>query len=175
MLTLALPFGPCTIAASKVGLTRVAFAAPEDLSGRPETPVTGDSRSVQAILEAAQEQLQAYFAGQLKQFELPLDVSARTRFQRDVLAACVGVGYGEQVSYGELARRSGHPGAARAVGQVMATNPLVLVVPCHRIIGSGGGLTGFGAGLALKQALLAMEQRSGAWEAEGVQAESRRT
>jgi methylated-DNA-[protein]-cysteine S-methyltransferase len=122
-----------------------------------QEPTRPGSRA-EAILDAAEQQLRALFRGDLQAFELPLDLGGATVFQRAVLLACFQVPYGQVVSYGELARRAGFPGAARAVGQVMARNPLPLVIPCHRVIASDGGLTGFGGGLPLKERLLAMER-----------------
>ncbi len=116
-------------------------------------------------MQAAAEQLQAYFEGRRRRFEIPVDLSGETAFQERALRACAEDPYGETVSYGELARRCGQPGAARAVGQVMATNRLPLVVPCHRIIAARGGLGGYGYGVALKGALLAMERQQVGWAA----------
>ena len=128
----------------------------------PEARVSGE-REFRDVLEEAARQLQAYFSGTLQAFDLPLDLAGRTEFQSRVLAACREIPYGTTVSYGELARRSGHPGAARAVGQVMATNRLALVVPCHRVVASAGGLGGYGGGLALKRRLLALERGQAGW------------
>ena len=166
VLAVKLPLGACVLTASEAGLTGVALRTAA-ASGSPtrsreaqEPTVAGTAG---ALLAEARRQLEAYFAGELRRFDLPLDLSGRTEFQRRVLQACGEVPYGETVSYGELARRSGHPGAARAVGQVMATNPLALVVPCHRVVGSNGQLTGYGYGLACKAHLLDMERQGKGW------------
>jgi methylated-DNA-[protein]-cysteine S-methyltransferase len=106
------------------------------------------------------QRIQDYFAGAPDDFrDVPIAAQWSTRFQYDVIAAVKQVGYGQTTTYGELAARSKHPGAARAVGQVMATNPVPLLVPCHRVLGSGGSLGGFSAptGLSLKKRLLQIE------------------
>ena len=103
------------------------------------------------------DELRAYFAGELRQFSLPLAPSG-TEFQLDVWNALRAIPYGETTSYGELAKRIGRPAAVRAVGAANGANPLPIVVPCHRVIGSNGSLTGFGGGIPLKQALLELER-----------------
>jgi O-6-methylguanine DNA methyltransferase len=101
--------------------------------------------------------LQRYFDGQRVLFDEPLDLREATVFQQRVWSAVRAIPYGETRSYGEIARQVGSPAAARAVGQAMAANPLPIVVPCHRVIGSAGNLRGFGGGLDLKRRLLEME------------------
>lgn len=101
-------------------------------------------------------QLRAYFAGRLKAFDLPL-APAGTEFQLRVWRALQTIPYGETWSYGELARRIRRPAASRAVGAANGQNPIPVIVPCHRVIGSDGSLTGFGGGLPIKQKLLALE------------------
>ena len=103
-------------------------------------------------------QLAAYFAGELTTFDLPL-APAGTPFQQAVWKALLDIPYGETISYGELARRIGKPKAVRAVGAANGQNPLAIVVPCHRVIGSNGRLTGYGGGLAVKETLLALERK----------------
>jgi methylated-DNA-[protein]-cysteine S-methyltransferase len=102
------------------------------------------------------EQLTAYFAGELTEFDLPLTLHG-TPFQRRVWAALQGIPYGETVSYGQLAEEIGKPTAARAVGLANGRNPISIIVPCHRVIGSTGSLTGYGGGLERKRLLLDME------------------
>ena len=102
------------------------------------------------------EQLGEYFSGRRKSFDLPLQFDG-TEFQVSVLKALQDIPYGETVSYGEIARRIGKPKAVRAVGAANGRNPLPIVVPCHRVIGSSGDLTGFGGGLDTKEALLRLE------------------
>ncbi|MGI9249520.1 MAG: methylated-DNA--[protein]-cysteine S-methyltransferase [Woeseiaceae bacterium] len=107
-------------------------------------------------LANARQQLAEYFAGTRKDFDLPLKFDG-TEFQVNVLKALQKIPYGETVSYGEIAKRIGRPKAVRAVGAANGRNPIPIVVPCHRVIGSGGDLTGFGGGLDTKEALLRLE------------------
>lgn len=111
-----------------------------------------------AAFAATRAQLTAYFAGERTTFDLPL-APAGTPFQRKVWQALCEIPYGETISYGELARRIGQPTAARAVGLANGSNPLPIVVPCHRVIGADGSLTGFGGGIERKRWLLAHERR----------------
>ncbi|SEH70682.1 methylated-DNA-[protein]-cysteine S-methyltransferase [Mycolicibacterium rutilum] len=106
----------------------------------------------------AVEQLEAYFAGDRTEFDLELDMIG-TAFQRKVWTALLTIPYGETRSYGEIARQIGAPGASRAVGLANGHNPIGIIVPCHRVIGSNGSLTGYGGGLERKLALLDMEKR----------------
>lgn len=101
-------------------------------------------------------QLEAYFAGKLEQFELPLSPEG-TDFQLTVWEALRSIPYGETISYGELAERIENPKAVRAVGGANGKNPIAIIIPCHRVIGSDGTLTGFGGGLPIKEALLTLE------------------
>ena len=101
-------------------------------------------------------QLDAYFAGKLRQFTIPLDLRG-TSFQRQVWDLLCAIPWGETRSYGQIAKTLGRPKAARAVGRAVGTNPVSIVVPCHRVIGSDGGLTGYGGGLDRKVALLQLE------------------
>lgn len=105
----------------------------------------------------AVKQLQAYFAGELTDFDLRLDMVG-TAFQKKVWAALLTIPYGETRSYGEIARQIGAPGAFRAVGLANGHNPIGIIVPCHRVIGANGSLTGYGGGLDRKRALLEMEK-----------------
>jgi methylated-DNA-[protein]-cysteine S-methyltransferase len=107
-------------------------------------------------LAEACRQLRQYFAGERREFDLPLKLDG-TEFQVSVLRALQDIPYGETVSYGDIAKKIGHPRAVRAVGAANGRNPLPIVVPCHRVIGSTGELTGFGGGLDTKEALLRME------------------
>jgi len=103
-------------------------------------------------------QLDAYFAGKSRHFSIPLDLRG-TLFQRQVWTALCDIPYGETRSYGQIAEAIGRTGAARAVGRAVGSNPVSIVVPCHRVIGSNGGLTGYGGGLHRKAALLDLETR----------------
>lgn len=103
-------------------------------------------------------ELDAYFAGELRQFSVPLDLRG-TEFQREVWDILLQIPYGETWSYGQVARHIGRPLASRAVGRAVGTNPVSIIVPCHRVIGTGGGLVGYGGGLERKKALLELEAR----------------
>ena len=126
-------------------------AAIRKLAGKCQI-VPDDGHNTEAV-----RQLQAYLAGDLREWDVPLDMRG-TPFQLAVWRAVAEVGYGETVSYGEIARRIGSPSAVRAVGAANGANPLPPIVPCHRIIGSNGKLTGYGGGLPLKQRLLDLER-----------------
>ena len=113
-----------------------------------------------ALLEKASRQLEEYFAGKRKQFDLPLSLRG-TEFQRQVWAALRDIPYGETRSYGQIAQAVGRPKAVRAVGMANHRNPLSILVPCHRVVGADGSLTGYGGGLEAKQFLLELEKRHG--------------
>lgn len=104
-------------------------------------------------------ELDAYFAGDLHEFTVPFDLRG-TEFQRRIWELLLNIPYGETRSYGQVASALGRPKASRAVGQAIGTNPVAIIVPCHRVIGSGGGLVGYGGGLHRKQALLELEAGS---------------
>jgi methylated-DNA-[protein]-cysteine S-methyltransferase len=110
--------------------------------------------------DVVRAQLREYFAGERTEFDLPLTM-AGTDFQRTVWAALRRIPYGETISYGRLADLIGKPGASRAVGLANGRNPIGIIVPCHRVVGSTGDLTGYGGGIERKRSLLAFEQRTG--------------
>lgn len=103
-------------------------------------------------------QLEAYFKGELIRFDLELSVNG-TNFQKKVWKELVNIPYGETIAYGELAKRVGNPNASRAVGMATGKNPVPIIIPCHRVIGKNGSLTGFGGGLNVKKRLLELEKR----------------
>ena len=145
------PIGTVLLAGDGERLTRIHFqSGPRPLRPRPQWIATARP------FANAVAQLNAYFAGRRTRFDLPLS-PAGTEFQRQVWQALRSIPYGETISYGELARRVGNPRASRAVGLANGANPLPIVVPCHRVIGANGTLTGFGGGLPIKRALLALE------------------
>jgi methylated-DNA-[protein]-cysteine S-methyltransferase len=146
------PIGRLLLAADGAGLVRVHFQA----GPHPLQPAATWRHEAAPLAQAA-GQLAEYFAGTRRDFELPL-APRGTAFQLAVWRALQGIPYGETVSYGELARRLGAPSAARAVGLANGANPLAIIVPCHRVIGADGSLTGFGGGLPIKRALLALER-----------------
>ena len=147
------PIGRLLLAADDAGLRYVEF----ERAGQGER-IGSSWRRGRGRLAAAVAQLEAYFAGELHVFDLPL-AAAGTDFRKNVWDELVRIPYGETISYGELARRIGDPSACRAVGAANGANPLPIVVPCHRVIGANGKLTGFGGGLPVKQWLLAHERR----------------
>jgi methylated-DNA-[protein]-cysteine S-methyltransferase len=118
-----------------------------------------DRRGRPKAVSATVEQVEAYFNGRLQEFSLPLDPQG-TEFQRRVWLALADVPYGQTESYGQLATRIGNPKACRAVGLANGRNPIPLVLPCHRVIGADGSLTGYGGGLDLKQRLLDHERKA---------------
>lgn len=149
------PIGPLLLAATDRGLVKVGFHARQDAAGAGEAEEPARAAEHIAVAES---QLRAYFAGELKEFRLELDWSLSDGFSRRVLEELAArVPFGSVVSYQFLADRVGEPGAAQAVGRAMASNPLPIVVPCHRVIESDGGLGGFGGGLDTKRSLLALE------------------
>ena len=141
------PIGPLTLHARDGALTAVWMEDDDDLAER---------RDDTSPLDEARRQLEAYFAGDLRDFDLPLAPEG-SEFQLRVWEELSAIPYGETISYGELARRVGDPGAARAVGLANGKNPLPVIVPCHRVIGADGSLTGFGGGLGRKRRLLELE------------------
>jgi len=146
------PVGPLTLVATDGTLCGL-YMERQRHSPALETFGTADPRG----FEAAVEQLAAYFAGELTEFDLPLAL-AGTPFQQRVWAELRLIPFGETVSYGELAQRLGQPTASRAVGLANGKNPVSIIVPCHRVVGSGGSLTGYGGGLPRKRYLLDFEQ-----------------
>lgn len=124
-------------------------------SGLEEETGTGEN---DAVLDAAQRQLEEYFCGRRRQFDLPLRMEG-TPFQQEVWRALTEIPYGEVVTYGEIARRIGRPRACRAVGMANHNNPISIIVPCHRVIGASGALTGYGGGLNVKEMLLELESK----------------
>jgi methylated-DNA-[protein]-cysteine S-methyltransferase len=150
---MASPVGELTLFASEHGLAAVLW--PNELRRIRLTPVTEDSQH--PLLLETERQLNAYFAGELRQFTVPLDFSG-TEFQKKVWLALTAIPYGETRSYAEIARAIGHPGAVRAVGAANGRNPISIIAPCHRVIGSNGKLTGFAGGLEAKAFLLAVEK-----------------
>lgn len=145
------PIGRLLLAGDGDSLTQVCFQS----GPRPQSPAD-DWIADGAPFRRAIGQLGEYFAGERRRFELPL-APRGTEFQRRVWRALTEIPYGKTVSYGELARRIGNPSAPRAVGLANGANPLPIIVPCHRVIGADGSLTGFGGGLPIKRKLLALE------------------
>ena len=145
------PIGRLLLHGDERGLTGLAF----EQNGEAVRPLPGWHRSASPFAEAT-AQLAAYFAGELRTFDLPLILEG-TPFQVRTWRELQRIPYGHTISYGELARRIQRPKAVRAVGAANGRNPLPIVVPCHRVIGSDGTLTGFGGGIDVKRFLLELE------------------
>lgn len=145
------PIGDLLLAGDNEALSLIGF--PEGKMRRDPDP---DWIFNEKPFAAARQQLREYFAGKRKSFDLPLRLTG-TEFQVQVLEELQRIPYGETTSYGSIAQRIGRPKAVRAVGAANGRNPLPIIVPCHRVIGSSGDLTGFGGGLDTKEALLRLE------------------
>jgi methylated-DNA-[protein]-cysteine S-methyltransferase len=143
------PVGTLRLAASRAGLSHVLFA-------REAERADSASGAGSALLCEAVRQLEEYFAGARQEFDLPLDPKG-TPFQLETWRALRTIPFGATISYGELARRLGKPSAVRAVGAANGRNPISIIVPCHRVIGSDGSLAGYGGGLEVKRRLLELE------------------
>jgi methylated-DNA-[protein]-cysteine S-methyltransferase len=152
------PVGRLWLAATDAGLTHLLFASEMK---NPPSPEAGGEESARILLEA-ERQLTEYFEKKRKAFEIPLALEG-TEFQLEVWNALKAIPYGRTVSYGELAERLGKPDAIRAVGAANGANPIAIMVPCHRVIGADGKLTGYGGGLYIKRRLLEMEQGIRSW------------
>jgi methylated-DNA-[protein]-cysteine S-methyltransferase len=146
------PQGTMLLAATPKGLAGVYFKGQKHFPKRPDWQ--RDARH--PLLRRAKRELAEYFAGRRKRFTVALDPQG-TPFQRSVWRQIARVGYGDTLTYGELARRAGRPGSARAAGAATGRNPIGVIVPCHRILGSDGSLTGYAGGIVRKRALLTLE------------------
>ena len=152
------PIGKLLVATTERGLCRIAYDAEPDR----EIELLARTFGVRVLrsakpIDPARRELDEYFDGRRLTFDLPVDVALLAEFNRRVLGELARVPYGEVVTYGELAARAERPRAARAVGTVMNRNPLPIVLPCHRVIGANGSLTGYGGGLDRKEMLLRLE------------------
>ncbi len=147
------PIGALLLAGDQAGLRLLLFTKGRDQRVKPEPEWEPD----RGALKDAARQLTEYFSGKRRTFDLRL-APVGTPFQQTVWSALQKIPYGETTSYGELARRIGNPKAVRAVGLANGSNPISIVIPCHRVIGSNGSLVGYGGGLPIKQALLSLER-----------------
>jgi methylated-DNA-[protein]-cysteine S-methyltransferase len=150
------PIGGLGLAVRAGGVCRVSFSGVPE--GAVADPADGPGPDA-ALLAAAAAQLRAYFAGERPDFDVPLAPPGGSEFERAVWHRLAGIPYGEMVTYGDVARAVGDAGAARAVGVACNRNPLPVVVPCHRVVGAGRTLVGFGGGLERKRFLLELEAR----------------
>ena len=151
------PVGRLLLVIGAQGLQRVHFE-----SSRHPFRVDKEWERSPGALHEARAQLKAYFAGKLKEFDLQLAPEG-SEFQQQVWLELLRIPYGATTSYGEIAKRVGDPTASRAVGAANGQNPLAIVVPCHRVIGANGSLTGYGGGLPVKRFLLDLEQQNSAF------------
>ena len=149
------PLGRIRLAANPQGLCGVWFEGHDD---SPDASRWAPDPN-HALLQQATRQLGEYFAGQRRQFDLPLDLSAGTPFQQSVWRALLDIPFGQTCSYGAVSAALDKPTAVRAVGGAIGRNPLSIVVPCHRVIGANGALTGYSGGMQRKVALLELEGR----------------
>lgn len=153
------PFGPMFVAVTRQGLARVSFPGgsleqrlawvARDLSPR----IVESARATEAV----RRQIEEYFQGRRRDFDLPLDLQEVRGFRREVLDATAGIPYGSVSTYREIAQRAGRPAATRAAGSALGSNPVPIVIPCHRVLRTGGGLGGYGGGLERKAVLLRLE------------------
>jgi methylated-DNA-[protein]-cysteine S-methyltransferase len=146
------PIGRLTIAEKEGRIHFILFST----GNRASDPHPGWDQSGSAVIDEAIRQLRAYFAGKLIRFDLPLN-PVGTLFQMEVWRELRNIPYGTVISYGELASRIGRPKASRAVGAANGSNPIPIVIPCHRVIGSNGKMTGYGGGVWIKEELLKLE------------------
>lgn len=159
--TVQSPLGNMIIAATPKGLAGLWFVEgqrhlPPELTGQAGSAIWPTDLDHPG-LKIVSQQLAEYFAGQRRHFELPLDLACGTAFQQSVWQALLAIPYGGITSYGEVSRRIGRPTAVRAVGAAVGRNPLSIIVPCHRVMGRDGSLTGYAGGLQRKIALLNLE------------------
>jgi methylated-DNA-[protein]-cysteine S-methyltransferase len=152
------PIGPLLLAVTERGLCRISFDPEPDR----ETETLARTFGVRVLraprkLDPVRRELDEYFEGRRRDFDLPLDLRGREGFSRDILERLAKVPYGEVTTYKSLAVATGNPRAARAVGTIMNRNPIPIVLPCHRVVGSNGSLVGYGGGLERKRLLLDLE------------------
>ena len=154
------PLGSMTLAATHVGLAGVWFDGQRHLPPELATVSTWPFNASHPVLIKTLQQLAQYFAGQRQVFDLPLDLSGGTAFQQAVWKALLTIQTGQITSYGNISKCIGNPAAVRAVGAAVGRNPISIIVPCHRVLGADGTLTGYAGGLHRKTALLKLEGAS---------------
>lgn len=153
------PIGKLTLGATKKGLCSLKFGEVKTTTSAAlnDAPKDAEQNAAQ-ILQEATSQLSEYFAGKRKDFDLPFDIQTGTEFQKDVWEALQTIPYGTTCSYKDVAKKIGREKACRAVGGANNKNPIAIIIPCHRVVGSSGKLVGFAGGLDIKKALLELEQ-----------------
>jgi methylated-DNA-[protein]-cysteine S-methyltransferase len=154
------PLGPLQLARTDSGLCGAWFVEDQKHAPDPARFAPEQNNPDDPLLQLVAQQLAAYFRGQLQTFDVPLDLSAGTPFQQAVWRSLLAIPHGKTSSYLALAQQLGKPSATRAVGAAVGRNPVSLLVPCHRVLGSNGQLTGYAGGLWRKQALLQLEGHS---------------
>ncbi len=152
------PVGPLVLAATDDGVVMISYHATDDALDELAAKISPRVLAHPARLDSARRQLDAYFDGTLHEFDLPLDWRLMTSFQRTVLAEVRRVPFGRVASYQDVARAIGRPTASRAAGGANARNPIPIIVPCHRVVGSDGSLTGYAGGIERKAFLLELER-----------------
>jgi methylated-DNA-[protein]-cysteine S-methyltransferase len=152
--TLKTPIGTLLIESNGEAITQITLPGKD---GGIPTDGRADASTSPEIVRTAAQQLSEYFAGERTDFDLELELVGGTEFQRDVWLSLGEIPFGKTISYAELANMVGRPSAFRAVGQANGANPIPIVLPCHRVIASGGGIGGYGGGLDMKRKLLALE------------------
>ncbi|MDY3558176.1 methylated-DNA--[protein]-cysteine S-methyltransferase [Gemmata sp. JC673] len=152
--TMSSPIGELMLVGSKTGLVAILWENDDPLRVRIDI---GPKEARHPMLVETERQLNEYFAGRRKEFSVPLDFVTGTPFQQQVWRALLGIPFGETRSYSDLAQQVGRPKAVRAVGAANGKNPISIIGPCHRVIGSSGKLTGYAGGLAAKALLLRLE------------------
>jgi methylated-DNA-[protein]-cysteine S-methyltransferase len=158
--TWASPLGNMLLAAHDAGLLGVWFEGQKHYPALLESSESSAHQEAHPVLRETQAQLQAYFDRRLSRFELPLDLRRGTPFQQSVWQALINIPSGRTISYALLSQHIGRPTAVRAVAAAVGRNPLSIAVPCHRVVGSNGSLTGYAGGLERKAALLQLEQHT---------------
>ncbi len=151
------PFGTLVVAATPAGLVRLAYPNERDVLEELAEDVSPRILESPRRLDAVRRQLERYFAGRLRGFDVPIDWSLTRGFTRKVLRATARIPFGEVSTYREMARRAGNDRAYRAAGNALGSNPIPIVVPCHRVLHSSGGLGGYTGGLSRKEFLLRLE------------------
>ena len=151
------PLGTMTLAATPVGLAGVWFEGQRHLPPELATQTSWPKAANHPVLLETARQLAQYFAGQRQDFDLPLDLSGGTAFQQSVWRALLTIASGQTTSYGRISQNIANPAAVRAVGAAVGRNPISIIVPCHRVLGADGALTGYAGGLDRKTALLRLE------------------
>jgi len=151
--TLQSPWGPMTLAAHDTGLVWVGFDGQKHEVDTQAWPMN----AAHPLLRQTSEQLQQYFAGERRHFDIPLDLGCGTPFQQRVWHSLLAIAHGQTHTYGAVSQSIGHAGAVRAVGGAVGRNPISIIVPCHRVLGAKGSLTGYSGGLERKIALLQLE------------------